>query len=233
MTKFSPKTIPFLTKAAKQKSAEWLDRHQKEYETLVKTPFVDLAKQLQAELQPLARNYHFPTKGIGRIKKPAHKVGKGESPYKGWLSLSASRPSGSRFERTPHLFFGILPNEPDWKGIIVSGGLFLPSSPQMKKIRQAIADDAGPFHELFKDRDFKARFKDGFSDWQTAVRDPRGFDADHPDMAWIKLKSFMVVKKIPPAQFTSARFADNVIKDFTQALRLNDLLQRALTADRI
>lgn len=226
--KFSTKTIPFLKKAGQQTSPDWLDENQSKYEALVRLPFIDLAENLKAALLPFAADYHFPTKGIGRIKRAANKVIDGQPHYKDWLSLSASKPSGSRFERNPHLFFGILPNEPAYQGIIVAGGLFMPSGPQLKKIRSAIAANSEPFHRLFSDRDFKARFKSGFILTNSASRVPRGFDVDHPDLEWIKLKNFLVQKKIPLTEFTSLELADHIVKDFKQLLRLNRLLEDIL-----
>lgn len=226
--KFSSKTIPFLKKAAQQTSSDWLDENQNEYEALLRSPFIDLAEGLKEALLPFAPDYHFPTKGIGRIKRAANKVVDGQPHYKDWLSLSASKPSGSRFERNPHLFFGILPNEPSYKGIIVAGGLFMPSGPQLKKVRSAIAADSEPFYRVFNDRDFKARFKSGFILTNSASRVPRGFDADHPDLDWIKLKNFLVQKKIPLTEFTSLELLDHIVKDFKQLLRLNRLIEAIL-----
>lgn len=226
--KFSSKTIPFLKKAGQQTSSNWLDENQNEYEELLRLPFIDLAEGLKEALLPFAPDYHFPTKGIGRIKRAANKVVDGQPHYKDWLSLSASKPSGSRFERNPHLFFGILPNESEYQGIIVAGGLFMPSGPQLKKVRSDIASDSEPFHSLFNDRDFKARFKSGFIMTNSATRVPRGFDADHPDIDWIKLKNFLVQKKISLTEFTSLELVDHITKDFKQLLRLNRLIEDVL-----
>lgn len=226
--KFSIKTIPFLKKAGQQKNPDWLDEHQKEYDDLLKLPFVELAEILKDNLLPFAPDYHFPTKGIGRIKRASNKVVSGEPHYKDWLSLSAAKPSASRFERNPHLFFGILPNEPAYQGIIVAGGLFMPSGPQLKKVRNSIADNSEPFHQLFNDREFKARFKSGFILTNSATRVPRGFDADHSDIDWIKLKNFLVQKKISLTEFTSPELVDHIVKDFKQLLRLNRLIEDIL-----
>ena len=145
------------------------------------------------------------------------------------MQQSLSKPSESRFERNPHLFFGILPNIPPYRGVVVAGGLFMPSGPQLKKVRNAIAQDAQPFHALFADPAFKARFKVDFSREEVASRAPRGFDPDHPDMEWLKLKRFLVVKKLSTAEFTSADLVPAVAEDFKQLIRLNRLLEDVLT----
>lgn len=224
--KFSKKTLDFLVKAGKQKSPTWLDKNIKEYENVVRGPFIDLAEQVKAALQPLARDYHFPSKGLARIKRPDFKVAGGQSHYKDWISMIATRPSKSRFESNPHLFFGLFPNE-DHK-ILIAGGLWQPTSQQTRLIREAINKDAEPFHQLFSDKHFKSCFKNGFRMEDFSSRTPRGFSESHQDIAWIKLKKFVVYKVISVKDFSSSKFSEAVIKDFKQALRLNQLLDQAL-----
>lgn len=227
--KFSSRTLPFLTEAGQQTNPNWLEENQAAYEAHVRRPFIDLAERLKTELQPSVPDYHFPVKGIGRIKKAANKVVSGGPCCKDWLSISISKPSESRFERNPHLFFGILPNIPPYMGVVVAGGLFMPSGPQLKKVRNVVARDAQPFHALFADPAFKARFKTDFSREEVAPRPPRGFDPDHPDMEWLKLKRFLVVKKLSTTEFTSPDLVPAVAEDFKQLIRLNRLLEDALT----
>lgn len=227
--KFSSRTLPFLTEAGQQTNPNWLEENQAAYEAHVRRPFIDLAERLKTELQPSVPDYHFPVKGIGRIKKAANKVVSGGPCCKDWLSISISKPSESRFERNPHLFFGILPNIPPYMGVVVAGGLFMPSGPQLKKVRNAVARDAQPFHALFADPAFKARFKTDFSREEVAPRPPRGFGPDHPDMEWLKLKRFLVVKKLSTTEFTSPDLVPAVAEDFKQLIRLNRLLEDALT----
>lgn len=226
--KFSSRTLPFLIEAGQQIDPNWLEQNQTTYEAHVRAPFIDLAERLKAALQPSVPDYHFPCKGIGRIKRATHHVLSGGPCFKDWLSISISKPSDSRFERNPHLFFGILPNIPQYMGVVVAGGLVMPSGPQLRKVRSAMAQDARPFHALFDDPTFKARFKTNFSREEVASRPPRGFDPDHPDMEWLKLKRFLVVKKLTNAEFTSGDLVPAVVEDFKQLVRLNRLLENAL-----
>lgn len=224
--KFSKKTLDFLVKAGKQKSPSWLEKNMEEYEKVVRGPFIELAELVKKALQPFARDYHFPSKGLARIKRPDFKVAGGQSQYKDWISMMASRPSKSRFESNPHLFFGLFPNE-DHK-ILIAGGLWQPSSQQTRLLREAINQDAEPFHQLFSDKQFQASFKTGFYMEDVASRTPRGFSENHEDISWIKLKKFVVYKVISVKDFSSSNFGDMVVKDFKQALRLNHLLDKAI-----
>lgn len=227
--KFSSQTLPFLTEAGQQTDPNWLEENQATFEAHVRGPFIDLAERLKDALQSSVPDYHFPIKGIGRIKKAPNHLVSGGPRFKDWLSISMSKPSDSRFERNPHLFFGILPNIPQYMGVVVAGGLFMPSGPQLKKVRSAIAQDAQPFHALFADPTFKARFSTDFSRQEVASRPPRGFDPNHPDLDWLRLKRFLVIKKLTPAEFTSRDLVPSVAEDFKQLIRLNRLLEDVLS----
>jgi len=229
--KFTKNTVPFLRDAGSQTENEWLEDHASEYEQHLRGPFVALVEKLKDTLRNSAADYHFPSRNLGKIKKMAHLVAPGEPVNKDWVSVSASRPQITRFERYPHLFFGILPDQPEWKGIFITGGLFMPTSTQIKIVRLGIAKNAEPFHKLFADPQFKMSFPDGFSKRQIGVRTPLGFDADHPDIEWLKLKSFMVERKVTVSEFTSPDFFDTVAADFLQLLKLNRLLESILDKD--
>ena len=224
--KFSRRTLDFLIKAGRQKNPDWLDKNIVEYEEVLRKPFIDLAEKVKAALKPLAPDYHFPSKGLARIKRPAFKVAGGQTQYKDWISMIPTRPSKSRFESNPHLFFGLFPNEK--ASVLLAGGLWQPTSQQTRLIREAISKDSDPFHKLFSDAQFKACFKNGFFMDEISSRVPRGFSENHEDINWIKLKKFVVHKKISIKDFSSANFSELVIKDFKQALRLNRLVDKAL-----
>ena len=224
--KFSKRTLDFLKKAGRQKNPDWLDKNMDEYEEFLRKPFIQLAEKIKSALKFSAPGYHFPSKGLARIKRPAFKVVGGQSQYKDWISMIPTRPSISRFESNPHLFFGLFPNEKDT--VLIAGGLWQPTPRQTRLIREAISQDAEPFRKLFSDKQFKSRFKDGFYMKETSARVPRGFSEDHEDVNWIKLKKFIVYKKVSLKDFSSAKFSEFVIEDFKQALRLNELIDKAL-----
>lgn len=224
--KFSKETLEFLAKAGRQKKPDWLDKNSAQYEEVLRKPFIELAEKIKSSLKSSAVDYHFPSKGLARIKRPDFKVQGGENQYKDWISMIATRPAKSRFDSNPHLFFGLFPNEKC--KVLLAGGLYQPTSQQTRLIREAISKDSEPFRKLFADADFKGRFKKGFSIKKIANRVPRGFDENHADILWIKLKNFVVIKEIPMKEFTSKGFSDSVVKDFKQALRLNRLLDLAL-----
>ncbi|MGK5083954.1 DUF2461 family protein [Bdellovibrionota bacterium FG-1] len=224
---FSKKTLEFLTRASRQKNPTWLDKNREEYEETLLQPLQHLASTLKAALSSKAPGYHFPQKGIGRLKRPSNRVEKGGALYKNWLVYSASRPAESRFERNPSLVFVLEPSEGK-DSVLVAGGLYMPSSRQVRAIREAIAVDASAFEALFRSKAFSHCFPEGFSDERVSTRVPRGFDASHPHIDWIKLQAFFVWRSYSVREFSSPRFAKQMVIDCTQILRLNEFLDRAV-----
>jgi uncharacterized protein (TIGR02453 family) len=232
---FSAKTFQFIEKASRQKSLAWLDKNRSDYEAYLSEPLQHLARHLKSKLAPHAVGYHFPQKGIGRIKRSANRPSESGSPYKNWISYSASRPAQSRFERNPSLYFGIHPDDPDGDHVIVAGGLYMPSSQQLRRVRETIASSPAFTQELdrlFASKKFKDSFntgKSGFSDERTSSRVPRGFDPHHERVDWLKLQAFFVWKPYKRREFFSASFPERLGTDWSQILRLNDLLDQAVS----
>lgn len=73
--KFTSRTLPFLIEAGQQTDPNWLEENHAAYEAHVRGPFIDLAERLKTALQPIVPDYHFPVKGIGRIKKDRQPCG--------------------------------------------------------------------------------------------------------------------------------------------------------------
>ena len=225
--RFSKKTLEFLRKASRQKRPEWLDRHRAEYEEALLAPLTHLAEQLKERLGPLAPGYHFPQRGIGRIKRSAERAREEGRAFKGWVHYSAARPRKSRFETNPNLYFMIDGGDSEHP-VLSAGGLYMPSSAQVRAIREAIARDASAFDRLFASKEFRRAFPDGFCDDKISSRPARGYDREHPRMDWLRLQAFFVWRPYTMREFTSADFPQKVAADLKQVLRLNALLELAI-----
>lgn len=227
--RFSTDSIKFLEKAGRQKSEKWLEKNRSDYERLILLPLQNLAQHLKSEIGPLAPDYHFPLKGIGRLKRSAASVAEhGGIRYKDWLSYSAARPRQSRFEHNPNIFFLINPEDSTGDTVLIAGGLYMPSSRQMRKLREAVAHDASEFEKLFKTKEFSQCFPGGFSDEKISSRFPAGFDRNHPRINWIRLQAFFVWKPYSKKEFSSADFPKMVARDAKQILRMNRIIEKLL-----
>lgn len=226
-TRFSAETLKFIKRANRQTRPEWLDKNREDYESHLLLPLKHLAHLAQKKLSPIAPSYHFPQKGIGRIKRSSIRAQEYGSLYKDWISYSASTPSQSRFDHNPNIILILQLDDPDGDHILSAGGLYMPSSRQLRLVREAIAKDSSPFKKLFKSKSFAARFKGGFCEDKKSTRPPRGFEPHHKDIEWLKLQAFFVWRSYSMKEFSSPKFFEQVIKDWELILKLNSLLESA------
>lgn len=228
--RFTKRTLEFLEKASRQKRPDWLERNREEFEETVRGPLTHLAVEVAKKLRPDAPGYHFPSRGLGRLKRSAIYAHEYGSLYKSHVSFSAKRPAKSRFDHNPSVFFMIDAEDDEGDEVLLAGGLYMPSSRQLKAIREAIALNPEPFEKLFRSSAFAASFPNGFSSERSSTRPPRGFDPNHSHLPWLKLQGYFVWRSYRVKEYTSADFAKIVAKDAAQVLRLNQLLDQAISA---
>jgi uncharacterized protein (TIGR02453 family) len=226
---FSKQTLEFLKKASRQKKPDWLERNREAFESHVRFPLqnlsIDIAKRLRAE----APGYHFPKQGLGRLKRSAIRAQEYGSLYRSHVSFTATVPSKSRFDHNPSVFFMIDAEDGEGDEFLLAGGLYMPSSRQLRSIRESIAANPAPYEALFRSATFRAHFPHGFSLERTATRPPRGFDPSHSHLKWLKLQGYFVWKSYRAKEYASSNFSEIVAKDARQILRLNELLEKAIS----
>lgn len=221
--RFSSKTLDFLALAQKQKNVLWLEKNKAKYEELVLQPMKALATTVTTVLEMEFSAYKFKKRNIGNIKRPSNRI-EDKGPFKDFLTLNADRDSGSRFEDLPSLYFMISPRANE---IFSAGGLYMANASQVKRIRQWIDACPQQMMDLFKDKDFAPLFKD-FGDEHKLKTKPRDYPLDHPHIDWLKLTAYYVWRPIPKKELYSNEFANILIRDWRQAMRLNNLLDEWL-----
>jgi len=227
--KFSRQSIEFLRKASRQKKEDWLDQNRESFEELVRGPLTNLAVTLAKHLRPHAPGYHFPSKGLGRLKRSSIRAQEHGSFFRSYVSFTITRPSASRFDHNPSVFFMINSEDDEGDEVLLAGGLYMPSSRQLRAVRERISENPEPFEKLFRDKAFRAHFPHGFSDERMATRPPRGFDPNHTHIDWLKRQGFFVWRSYKAKDYASPKFPERVAKDARQILRLNELLEQAIT----
>jgi uncharacterized protein (TIGR02453 family) len=83
--------------------------------------------------------------------------------------------------------------------LLFAVGEYMPPPDRLRAIRQHLLDDAGGFVKTLKNK----RLKQAYGDLQQEgklTRPPKGFDADTPQIEYIKLKSFIVWREVAAMQ---------------------------------
>src|SRR5579885_40651 len=224
MNRFSQKSLDFIRKASRQKKHDWLDRNRAEYEEVLVEPMRALMTTVARELRGEAPGYRFPARSFARIRRSADRA-RAQGLYKDWIGVQVSRDSGSLFEDLPGLYFHM-----SYEDVFTAGGLYMPSSRQVKQIRAWIAEDASALERLLKDRRFKSVFREGLGDERKLKTFPRGYPQDHPRIEWLKLTGFYVWRPVKKREFFSSDFHETLAADWRQVLRLNGVLDRYLSS---
>lgn len=192
-------TLDFLTKVAQNNNREWFALHKDEYET-ARENVLELVKDLiplLAKIDPLISADTDPKKAIMRIYRDV-RFSKNKDPYKTNFGMWFSAKSKGGNE--PGYYLHLQPGNS-----FVAGGYWMPEAAHLKLIRQEIDYNIGDFLEIIEDKTFAADFK--LSIGNALKNAPKGYDPADPNIQYLKLKSFEVLKKLTDKEVCSAGLA--------------------------
>lgn len=179
----------FLTELGENNNRPWFIMNKPRYDIL-RAEFLDIVTELIRELgkfDPLVAGCN-PKKAMFRINRDI-RFSNDRSPYKTRFSAGITpndkrRPSaggGSTY------YFHI-----EGDGTLgIGAGEYLPPADRLRAIRQNVVNDATGFAKLLKNKQLRASYGDLPED-DKLQRPPKGFDAAHPHIEYLKLKSFFV-----------------------------------------
>lgn len=202
--------VQFLRRLKKNNNRPWFERHRGEYESLVKMPMQSLIVALQSHFEKFAPEFDVhPKRSLFRIYRDT-RFSKDKRPYKTHVAahfVLRGKPKG-------YIGFGYYIHiEPGM--IYIGGGIYMPESDQLKRIRQAITERAEEFLSLVSDRTFKRMF--GGIEGEKLKRIPKGFEEDHPMAEWLRHKQFWVGVEWPEQRCYSSNLAKEAAKVFERA----------------
>ena len=145
---------------------------------------------------------------------------KDKRPYKNNLGASVN-PKGKK-DISPGYYIHIEPNNS-----FVAGGMWMPSAPELAKIRQEIDYNLNEFTKITNDKNFK-KIVGTLNQNDKLVNIPKGFPKDHKGIEFLKLKSFIAVGSIKEKDVQSKNFIKSVILICKTLQPLNNFLQRAI-----
>jgi uncharacterized protein (TIGR02453 family) len=145
---------------------------------------------------------------------------KDKSPYKRSMAASIG-PGGKKSKRLAY-YLHIEP--PD--ASVIAGGLYAPDPAQITRFREAIDRNAGPFKQVVKDKSFKQIF--GAVEGEKLKTAPRGYERDHPEIEWLRLKEVVAVHHLTDALVLSPKFSDHVVDAFTTMKPFLDYLNSVI-----
>ncbi len=221
-TGFDPKALAFFGKLAKNNDRDWFKAHKSEYDTHLKDPMLQLLGVMNTKLARFAPDHVTePKKAIYRIYRDT-RFSKNKIP----LKVNISAMFGHHLlpkNLCAGYYFHISATE-----VAIGVGLYGVEPDQLKIVRQAIANDPATFKKLVADK--KVTSKMGILQGDALTRVPKGFDAEHPAAAYLKMKQFYFFREVDPTIALSGKIVAEVANSFERCAPFAAYLNRQLLA---
>ena len=212
----------FLKKLKKNNNRDWFLANKHLYLENLKSPLQAVIAELDENLSQKAKGIAFdPKKAIFRPNRDV-RFSNNKEPYKTNIGASFISSRHNKKDEFPGLYLHIEPGN-----CFVGGGLYMPSSEQIRKIRELINQDPDALREILADRDVKKYF--GGLSGERLKTAPRGVSADHPNIDLLNWKQFTFIKHFSDTDFQKGSLAKTVQKEFAAMIPLVNWLNKALT----
>lgn len=212
-------TLLFINDLANNNEKVWFDANKPRYEA-ARADFERLVSAILGELSGFDRHMKglTPRQCIFRIYRDV-RFSKDKSPYK--THFGGAFADGGKRENGAGYYLHV---EPGGKSF-VAGGMWMPESAVLKKIRQEIDYNLSRLEAITQAPEFRLMFPQ--IEGESLARPPQGYAADNPAIAWLKLKSFTVSKPMTDEQLTAEGCEATIVNLFRIMKPMLDFLRDA------
>lgn len=113
--------------------------------------------------------------------------------------------------------------------LMLAGGLWHPSSAQLKKLRMEIDYEGQELEKVLNSPSFQSHFT--LFQVDQLKNAPKGYPADHPHIEWLKLKSLAAFRPFSRKDLYSDHFGDITVESFKTLRPMLDFANRAIAPD--
>ena len=215
--------LDFLRRLAANNNTAWMQEHRAEY-LRARATFAELVAEVLRLATPTAPELAglTPTQVMFRLHKNDRSQQDPE-PYK--RRLGAGLVPGGRHALRAGYFLALMPDGGSW----LRAGRFGPTPAELAAIRQEIHYNSTEFHGCLAAPALRQHFPDGLDmSVEQLTRPPRGYLATDPDLPWLKLKSYGVVRLFADEEVLAPDFISRVIAGIRAARPWVEFLNEAL-----
>ena len=219
--RFSGESLRFLRALRRNNRREWFGAHRDDYEAHIRQPMTAIIVQLADDLRAFAPEIvASPKTSMYRIYRDVRFSGN-KAPYK--THVAASFPTrGLPKHEGAGLYFHLSPDE-----LLIGGGMYAPSTPQLHAVREHVATNFSRLRTLVASPAFRRDV--GVLDGKRLLRVPRGFPKDHPAAEYLTLKQFLAGRELSPTFATRPAFYGTLLTVFRRLAPVIRFLNAPLT----
>lgn len=213
--------LNFLSDLQENNNKEWMDANRERYHE-AKALFEEMVTELLAGIVQFDESLVgvMPKDCIFRINRDI-RFSKNKNPYKN--NFGAAMSEGGRHSNNADYYIHIQPNGESFLG----GGIYMPPGEVLKKIRQEIDYNAPELKQIVEQPEFRETF--GTIKGEKLKRAPKGYDENHPNIEFLKLKSFVVLSPIKDEALAQPDFVKQVVSRFKIMSPFIDYLNVAIS----
>ncbi|MEO9004865.1 MAG: DUF2461 domain-containing protein [Ginsengibacter sp.] len=219
----SSATLGFLKSLQKNNNKAWFDENRDKY-IKVKNEFELFVAALLQKMSLVDNDLISlkPKQCTFRINRDI-RFSKNKTPYKVGLGASLNR-EGKKSIYAGY-YFHLQPGGNSFAG----GGLWMPESAGLKKLRQEIDYCFPEFNKIIHASPFQKQYGALERDEkQMLVNVPRGYDKENPAANFLKMKSFVATKNISDSDILQSDLIKEVTQAFNALMPLIKFINRAL-----
>ncbi len=215
----------FFNELKKNNNRAWFNDNKQRFRESVQEPLAAFVEAMAPRLKKISKHVVADPRlnggSVFRIYKDV-RFSKDKTPYKTHGAVQFRHALG-KDAHAPGFYVHLATDE-----IFYGGGIWVPPSPNLLKIREAIRDKGKTWNKATSGAVFEKRF--GELHGVQLTRPPRGFSPDEPDIEDIKRKSFFAMAEGKPAAAKKAAFVDDVEAAFKDSKPMMKFLCDALGA---
>lgn len=220
MRYFTNDYLNFFKELAANNNKEWFDANRKRYENTVKIPFQTFVDELIAELSKIDSEIQITIKeAIFRINRDI-RFSKDKTPYK--LNNSAIISKEGRADKNhPGLYIELGPEQ-----LRIYGGLYMPSTAEIQKVREAIVRQSDYFNSIIN----KATFKNNYGKirGEQQKRIPKEFEKAAENQPLLYNKQWYYFAQFEPEKILGDNLMELVINQYKNGLEVKEFFRKAL-----
>jgi uncharacterized protein (TIGR02453 family) len=201
---FPREAFTFFEGLASHNNREWFQANKDVYERACRAPM----QSLLAELAP--------TYGSGKLTRINRdmRFARGQAPYKTFIASGV----GGRY---------YLSLSKD--GLYIGTGIYMPDGPTLRRLRDAIADDASG-RKLASIVAGLRRKRYSVGTHETTAKAPRGYADTHPRIELLRMKDLHAGTQLPPSSLSTRKALGRVAGVMTDVKPLSDWLKRHVSS---
>ncbi|WP_017732814.1 DUF2461 domain-containing protein [Nafulsella turpanensis] len=211
--------LDFLSALRENNQKDWMEANKQQY-LQAREQFTLLVAAILEELKPFDPSLEgVEAKDcIFRLHRDI-RFSADKAPYKTWFSAVMAVGGRKTLEAVYYLHL-----QPGNESMLATG-LHQPPGEQLKKVRQEIDYNAGELKEIITEKRFQQYF--GSIQGEKLSRAPKGYPVDHPNIEFLKLKSYLAIRKLSDEEVKSDILTHEVVETFKAAQPFNEFLNIA------